>query len=133
MSDAWDANTELWTKRIRAKSDLSRRFLLDPLLLQIIKSYPHSHMLDAGCGEGTFTLSMANLANAKIDAIDFSYFMCRQAQKLLEASGNHIINADLHHFPFKPSIFDLAVANMVLSGIKDIDNCFKEFTRTLKP
>ncbi len=107
-------------------------------IIQGIEIKPNQHILDAGCGIGIFEklVTEKNIPDLKIEAVDLSENMLKQAQKKLKNNGNHHIkfrqvNLD-ESLTYKDNIFDAIVSNNVIYALSNPGFTMREFYRTLK-
>lgn len=98
--------------------------------------WPYARSLELGCGTGFFTLNL-KLAGVIDDAhvTDLSPGMvevaCRNARGLgFDVEGRV---ADAERLPYDDDSFDLVTGHAVLHHIPDLDTCFAEILRVLKP
>jgi len=69
--------------------------------------------LDAGCGDGADLLRLAG-GGADLIGIDFSDGVDVAYQMTRHYSNIHIVQADIHHLPFRPKSFDFIYSFGVL-------------------
>jgi predicted O-methyltransferase YrrM len=91
-------------------------------LLHSDTSYPAgSQVLEAGCGVGAQTITLAhNSPNAHITSIDISESSLAEARKLIEAAGHTNVRfqqADIFNLPFAPESFDHIFVCFVLEHL----------------
>ncbi|MBE7187185.1 class I SAM-dependent methyltransferase [Jatrophihabitans endophyticus] len=98
--------------------------------------WPYARSLELGCGTGFFTLNL-KLAGVVDEAhvTDLSPGMvevaCRNARALgFEVEGRV---ADAERLPYDDDSFDLVMGHAVLHHIPDLELCFAEILRVLKP
>lgn len=94
-------------------------------------------ILDAGCGEGDFSLHIAKMANVRqVDGIDLSQTAIKKCVK--RAKENNLSNkvkfktGSIINLPFKNKGFDSIFAFEIVEHIVDTEKMFKEFNRVLK-
>lgn len=87
-------------------------------------------LLELGCGTGKNTTFYAQMAD-RVLALDFSAAMIRQAQA--RASACFAIADLTHPWPCVPGRTDLAVSNLVLEHLADLDAFFGQVSRALAP
>ncbi|MFC1516668.1 class I SAM-dependent methyltransferase, partial [Thermodesulfobacteriota bacterium] len=91
-------------------------------LLHSDTSYPaKSQVLEAGCGTGAQTITLAqNSPHARITAVDISERSVEEARKKIEAAGFKNVNfqqGDIFKLPFKPESFDHIFVCFVLEHL----------------
>ncbi len=106
-------------------------------LLHSDTSYPAgSRVLEAGCGVGAQTITLAqNSPHARITSVDVSHASVAEAEKKVEASGLanvRVMQADIFSLPFEPGSFDHVFVCFVLEHLpRPIEalHALKEFIR----
>ncbi len=82
-----------------------------------------SHVLEAGCGVGAQTVTLArNSPGAFIVSVDISQNSLAQARRITEAEGLSNVRfqqADIYHLPFAPESFDHIFVCFVLEHLKE--------------
>jgi ubiquinone/menaquinone biosynthesis C-methylase UbiE len=90
-----------------------------------------SSILELGCGTGKNTELLAQLGR-RVYSLDFSEQMISQAKTKLRADNVSFLVADLtRRWPCRAKAVDLAVCNLVLEHIADLDFIFSEASRVL--
>lgn len=90
-------------------------------------------VLEIGCGTGKNTAFLATIAE-QVTAVDFSPGMLRQAQAKVNAGNVEFATVDVAQpWPFAAGTFDLAVCNLVLEHVRDLNAVFAEASRSLAP
>lgn len=108
--------------------------LEDRLLFSLIGDPAGQKVLDIGCGDGAFTLALAE-RGAHVVGIDASEAMIAAAAQRLVLSG---VDARLcvgitEQLPFVPDAYDLVFAKTVLCFVEDASGVFAEIARVLRP
>lgn len=100
-------------------------------ILKFVKGTNPSSFLDLGCDEGTWTLKVAESAQAKsICGIEIVEERADQARK----KSIQVTIADLaQKLPFANDTFDLVHSNQVIEHVPDVDLFASEIMRVLKP
>lgn len=82
---------------------------------------PGSRVLEAGCGVGAQTVTLAkNSPQANFTSIDISAGSLVEARKKVEAAGHqnvHFQQSDIYNLPFKPQFFDHVFVCFVLEHL----------------
>lgn len=90
-----------------------------PLTCRQLSPRPTDRLLEAGCGTGRMTPTLAGRVRELV-AIDFSFESLRANARKLCAAGVpnvHLVQADLCHLPFAPGAFDRVVSCQVLEHV----------------
>lgn len=96
---------------------------------------PDFHILDAGCGPGSITKSLAELVpRGRVVGIDSSEDVVKVASKPEGLPSNCTFQvADLESLPFADDTFDVVQTSQVLVHIPNRIHAFKELRRVCKP
>ncbi len=106
--------------------------------LDLVKIKPKA-ILDAGCGTGRGTFALQKrFKSAQVFSLDIAMGMLQKTksqQPLLKKifSQQSQICADIEHLPITSNSMDLIWSNLALQWCNDLDKCFAEFKRVLKP
>ena len=106
------------------RHELRERLLLDLFL----SASPGPTVLDAGAGQGTLSVKLAELgfevtsADASEDAV----------QVLRKRAGGRVVEADVTSLPFEDESFDAAVLGEVLEHVEDDRRGLAEIARVLR-
>ncbi len=107
-------------------------------LLHFDTSYPAgSRVLEAGCGVGAQTLTLArNSPNALITSIDISKASVAEAKKKMAAAGLTNVQfqrADIFNLPYKKDSFDHIFVCFVLEHLSRPDEALRVLKNFLRP
>jgi SAM-dependent methyltransferase len=97
----------------------------DEALAAIAEARPH-RVLDAGCGDGLFTRS---IATPVVIGVDNASAMVERAR----SRGVDARLADIAKLPFRDGEFDVVVCNWTLYHLQDLDGGVRELARVLRP
>lgn len=94
-------------------------------------------ILDAGCGEGDFSLHIANIADVKqVNGIDISKTAIekciKKARKSNLSDKVKFRTGSITNLPFNAKYFDAIFAFEIVEHIVDTEKMFKELNRVLK-
>lgn len=108
-----------------------------PWLFEQCSIQPGFHVLEIGCGDGTFWTANRNKLPDPVfvTLTDLSEGMLRDARRnLADMKRDHVsfCVADAHDLPFAREQFDLVIANHVLFYLENIQEACKEIRRILK-
>ncbi|MBU2633968.1 MAG: class I SAM-dependent methyltransferase [Nanoarchaeota archaeon] len=115
----WDTDFEEWKNNIlKEHLIVNENFLKDKIIL------------DAGCGIGKLTYSLAKICK-KIYGVDFSKIAIKKAKSLFRRKNLVYLNADLRKLPFENGKFDVIFSAGVLHHIPEHELAFSELVRCL--
>jgi malonyl-CoA O-methyltransferase len=106
--------------------------------LDLIKIKPQV-ILDAGCGTGHGSFDLQRrFKNAQVLSLDIALGMLqktRTQQPFLQRlfTAENLLCADIESLPIANNSIDLIWSNLALQWCNDLDQCFAEFKRVLKP
>ncbi len=109
-----------------------------PLTRRALAACPTDRLLEAGCGTGRMTPTLAGSVQELV-AIDFSFESLRVTQRKLRLAGItnvHLAQADLCRLPFADGVFDRIVSCQVLEHVPGPDarqSAVTSLHRVLKP
>jgi 2-polyprenyl-3-methyl-5-hydroxy-6-metoxy-1,4-benzoquinol methylase len=120
--------------------DLSKRHLLNPVVLRMLGDIRGRRVLDAGCGTGYFSRILAE-RGAHVVGVEPTDAMYAFAREREDESGQGIayVQADLahpgaeHEATLGAGSFDAVVCNMVLMAIPDWQPAMRTCVRALRP
>ncbi len=129
----WDQFAVLFTNHIDKYGDISRKVLVNPVIFKMLGNVNGKSILDAGCGEGFLSRLLTGLGG-KVTAIDYSVEMLKIASQRTEKNSNiKYIHANLENMPEIPTnSFDIAVSNLVIQDLEDINAALSELFRVIK-
>jgi len=91
-------------------------------------------VLDAGCGEGFYTMVFQELFNCEISAVDSDISILERAAKWLKNNGRvNIKQGDICELTYPDNYFDKVVCSEVLEHINDDTKATSELYRVTKP
>lgn len=107
-------------------------------LLHSDTAYPAgSHVLEAGCGVGAQTLTLArNCPGASIVSVDISEDSVVEAERKVRAAGLTNVRfqqGDIFHLPFAPQSFDHVFVCFVLEHLKEPSVALQKLKAYLRP
>jgi SAM-dependent methyltransferase len=119
----WGDAPDLYGPRHEYRESLMMRRLRERL--------PRGHVLNAGCGAGSFTLRLLD-AGYGVTSVDASEAFVERVRRLVGDRGA-VELADLHALRFEAGAFDAIVCGEVLEHLDDDQTAVREFARVLKP
>ncbi len=91
-------------------------------------------VLDVGCGTGSLTFAMPEVAEiGRIEGIDFSETYVEAARQRNTDSRISIARGDVCDLPFPDDSFDRTLALLVLHFVPESEQALSEMTRVTKP
>lgn len=103
-------------------------------MVEYLEIKPTDLVLDAGCGEGFYSMVFSNLFNCKVSAVDNDDSILKNAKNWLEGFKNvEFKKGDLCNIEFPSDYFDKAVCTEVLEHIVDDKKAASELYRVMKP
>ncbi|MCA9844615.1 MAG: class I SAM-dependent methyltransferase [Dehalococcoidia bacterium] len=124
----WEHSAEAWIRAIGEQGDLTRRLLLDPVMLREAGDVRSARVLDVGCGEGRFC-RMLEERGARCIGLDPTKGLLRAAGE----QGTAIVRGGGEQLPFEDAAFDLVVSYLTLVDIPDYRAAIGEMARVLTP
>ena len=101
------------------------------MMRRLRPALPAGHVLNAGCGAGSFTLRLLD-AGYDVTSVDASEAFVERVRQLVGDRGA-VELADLHALRFEAGEFDAIVCGEVLEHLDDDQTAVREFARVLKP
>lgn len=90
-------------------------------------------VLDLGCGYGWHCRFAAEQGAAEALGLDLSHKMLEEAQRRCGAPGVSYRLCGIEEYEYPPERWDLAVSNLALHYVEDLDWVFRNVLRTLRP
>ena len=128
--NAWNANAEVWDKRMGDDGNDFFNILCWPALASLLDPQPASHILDIACGNGLTTRRLTELG-CIVTAFDFSANLIEYAKQRLTNYQSQItlqvIDATNEEqlLSLGKAKFDSAFSNMALFDMADIEPLFR--------
>ena len=131
----WDKMASWWHAESADRGGYHQYTEIDPVVKELLGSVKGKKVIEIGCGNGYFSRAIAK-RGAKVTALDISSKMiaiasAEEKKKPLGIVYLHRDAARLHGI--KNCSFDLAVSNMVLMDVVNIEAAIKEISHVLKP
>jgi SAM-dependent methyltransferase len=131
MRDGYLMEDEREAKRLADKVDA------DAWVERYLSHHLHTatHVLDAGCGPGTISAAVAEIApRLKIVGLDASPARTAVAEDTLRRHPNaQVALGDVRHLPFPNDSFDLVYCRFLLEYVPDKQRAVDEFVRVCRP
>jgi ubiquinone/menaquinone biosynthesis C-methylase UbiE len=127
----WNEAAAEYCSRVERPPQVETRSEYEPVLEELLGDVSGKHILDAGCGGGTYSRKLASLG-AIVTGIDGSTEMISIAKGYPVQPNLEYSVVDLtERLPFPDRYYDVVLANMVLMDIPRIDIAIAEFARLL--
>jgi SAM-dependent methyltransferase len=136
--DAWDANADVWDRRMGDEGNDFFNLLCWPALASLLDIQPGRHYLDIACGNGLTSRRLA-AQGAQVTAFDFSANLIEKAKtrssNLRSLISFHVVDAgnEQQLLSLGEGSYDAALSNMALFDMADIETLFRLLPRLLKP
>ena len=134
---AWEDNAEIWDERMGDEGNDFFNLLCWPAIASLLDIRPGRRYLDIACGNGLTSRRLAAVG-AHVTAFDFSSNLIEKA-KARENPGSlidyQVIDAtdEQQLLSMGENSFDVALSNMALFDIANIEVLFQTLPRLLKP
>jgi 2-polyprenyl-3-methyl-5-hydroxy-6-metoxy-1,4-benzoquinol methylase len=114
--------------------DLTRQYLLNPALFDLLGDVCDTRILDAGCGQGYLARLLAK-RGASVTGLEPSeaFYRYTLRREQAEQLGIHYLQADLSTWMPRPNTFHAVIANMVLMDIPDYEPALRNCITALRP
>jgi ubiquinone/menaquinone biosynthesis C-methylase UbiE len=136
----WRARFERFARRYEdealisgwSAAGLRRRVQLFTSLLPSLRLPPGSHVLDLGCGAGTYVRLLAERGHRAV-GLDYSLPSLGRAREADPHRRACYLAGEAYALPFSRSTFGLVVCIGVLQALADPAHAIAEMTRVLRP
>jgi 2-polyprenyl-3-methyl-5-hydroxy-6-metoxy-1,4-benzoquinol methylase len=130
----WDENAEARHKQIISEIDVSYHKILIPTIMRLIGDVTDKRIIDVGCGSGYLTAKLARYASYVL-GVDPSKKMIEIANREYNRIPHlEFVNESIEDFSNTRSgnEFDVAVSNMSLITIPDLDEALRAISYDCK-
>ncbi len=116
------------------EGDPMRRYILNPVLLELVGNVANRTILDAGCGTGYLCRLFAK-QGAQVTGIEpaSAFFAYATERERATPFGIRYLQEDLSTFTLFQAAFDIVVASMVFMDIPDYRSAMHNCIIALKP
>ena len=131
----WDALADVWTSGYTEHGDVNRRYVIDPVLFEILGDVKGQRILDAGCGFGYLSRLLAR-KGAVVTGQDISRKFIGMALERERKEPNGVayrLGSIVDLGAFAGGAFDVVVSNLVLQDVRDYRKAIREIARVLRP
>ncbi len=131
--DAYSHYSDTMITSFGDEGDAARRYVLNPVLFDLLGNVRGKRIMDAGCGTGYLCRMLAK-RGAQVTGVEpatamFSYAVARENA---EPQGITYVQQDLSTLNQCNDMFDVVVANMVLMDIPDYQDAMRNCIAALK-
>lgn len=128
----WGKVAKSYDKLIGETGDKAHSLVINPIVLDFLGDLKGKIVLDAGCGNGYWSRRLAQRAK-KVVGIDFAEELIKIANSKPFSPNLEFRQGNLKELECPDSEFDIALCNMVLMDVDDLDKVIGELARVLKP
>jgi 2-polyprenyl-3-methyl-5-hydroxy-6-metoxy-1,4-benzoquinol methylase len=131
----WNRNAEARHEQISSEVDISYHKILIPTIMMLIGDIAGKRVIDVGCGSGYLTAKLASKGSYVL-GVDPSEEMIRIARREYGSLPRlEFVNKSIEEFSSQYSdiCFDVAVSNMSLITIPDLDEALMAISSVLPP
>lgn len=132
----WDRAASNWVEYVRGSDStawFARRYVLLPVVLDLVGAVKGQSVLDVGCGEGEIARLLA-ARGARVRAIDHSAMMIAAAETGEAVTGEPISFeiGRMEHLDVEDESQDVVVSSLSLNLVEDYRAVIGEFARVLR-
>ncbi len=131
--NSWSKYSKAEAEKFGDEGDLSRQFILNDVLLDLLGDFNKKKILDAGCGTGYLSRKLAKRGGivTGIEPSQELYEFCLKKEQE-ETLGITYLQEDLSEVNNLKEEFDVVVSNMVFMDIPDYKTAIKNCISALK-
>lgn len=114
--------------------DLDHRKTLNPVIFRLLRNVKNKKILDLGCGQGYFSRLLTKQGGI-VTGVDLSKDLIGIANQRNQEQGlkiKYFVSDAANLKDLQDNKFDIAISNMALMDIKNVDKTIKECSRVLK-
>lgn len=130
LDNGWDTSAAAWIAEMGETGDDARQHVLDPVLLDLIRTSGARTALDVGCGEGRLCRMLA-VEGIAATGLDPTAALLERAVSR-DPDGRYVEGV-AEALPFGDGRFDLVISCLSLVDITDSDAAIAEMARVLAP
>ena len=129
-----DTKAEIWNQRNSGEGEPYKRYVTDPLIIELAKPLQGKVVLEQGCGNGHLAKKLARENPKRVVLVDFyegNLECARRNLKSIDCQFEYV-RADLNNpLDLKSSGFDAVTSSMVLSELCNLSTAVRETHRIL--
>lgn len=130
LAGGWEKSADAWIAAMGTRGDFAREFILDPPLVERVRTGKYRQALDVGCGEGRFCRLLGAMGIQCV-GLDPAPSLVNHAVAL-DPAGEYLVGS-AEQLPFQAESFDLVVSYVSLLSIPDLEAGIFEMVRVLRP
>jgi 2-polyprenyl-3-methyl-5-hydroxy-6-metoxy-1,4-benzoquinol methylase len=128
----YDPFAKEYSESMGEKGDYYHETQIDPAVYALVGEWAGKVIYDIGCGNGYMARNLA-LGEAKVFASDLSGELVKEAQaKSVGLDINYAVHDATDFSLYEDEQFDVAIMNMVIHYVQDLDKLFAGISRVLK-
>lgn len=131
----WDALADVWSSGYSEYGDVNRRYVIDPVLFDLLGDVRGLRIFDAGCGFGYLSRLLAK-RGAAVEGQDISkkfIGMATEMERKDPLGVRYRLGSIVNLSPYAAGSFDVVVSNLVLQDVRDYRKAVREIARVLRP
>jgi len=130
--DATFAN--YWNERAGDDGEAYKRYVLDPLMFNLVGNFTDRDILEVGCGNGYLATKFLEQFPRSVTLMDISEHNLRHAAEKCQDSKVSFLQHDATQpWPLDSIGVDIVYSNMMLNEVADIQTPMQEVFRVLRP
>jgi ubiquinone/menaquinone biosynthesis C-methylase UbiE len=127
IDDIYYSHQPIYGYRNKYSSDSHiARYIITKSILNNLKKYKFSELIDIGGAEGYTAYVIQNLFNCNVEITDFSKNACLRAKEIFNISGTP---CDIHNLPFEDSKFEVTLCSETIEHVTDYKKAIEELLR----
>jgi ubiquinone/menaquinone biosynthesis C-methylase UbiE len=131
----WDDVAGKWNKMVGESGMWHQKHDIDPIIFKLLGSIKNKRIIEIGCGNGYLSRRLAK-RGGKVTAIDLSSKFIKLAvgrERIKPLGVVYLVRDAAYLSGLKNNYFDIAVVDMSLMDIANVERAIKEIAKVLKP
>lgn len=122
-----------WNKRAGEEGEVYKKYILDPIMFDLVGSFQNKVVLEVGCGNGYLAKKFLEKQPVKVILMDISEHNIEFAKQKAKSENLEFIVADATlPWSLESESIDIIYSNMMLNEVEDIQIPISEAYRVLK-
>jgi len=126
-----DGLADLYLAR-RHRPDSPNEAIEKPITWDLVGDVRGQHVLDLGCGDGSFGVELLNAGCVTYTGLESSAKMAQRARELLQHAQGKIALTRIEDWDFPVDAFDLVVSRLALHYVADLHHTFLNVSQALR-